>query len=115
VPLSIQEVYKRNHPTKLVFTTPSHSEGIQQGEKRGKGIHLPIVSHYVKVDVPCRDITHYKSLEKCPPTSLDIFPKPHSIWPMDLIGTPPSILSTQFIKHILTQVKLSKVLIELSS
>jgi hypothetical protein len=38
------------YPRKLVFTTISQSKGIQEIEEQGKGVHLPVMSHFKKVN-----------------------------------------------------------------
>jgi hypothetical protein len=48
----VEQLSLGRNPTKLVFTTPSQYEGMQQIEKRGKEIHLPIVSRSWRVNIP---------------------------------------------------------------
>jgi hypothetical protein len=47
----IKQPYSGRYPTKLVFATPSQVKGVQQIEKRGKRIHLPVVSRSKKVNI----------------------------------------------------------------
>jgi hypothetical protein len=45
------------YPIKFVFTTLSQFDGIQQIKERGKEIHLPIMSHFEKINIPLIRVT----------------------------------------------------------
>jgi hypothetical protein len=49
---NIKQLSLGKYPTKLVFATPSQSKGVQQIKERGKKIHLSIMSHSEKVNIP---------------------------------------------------------------
>lgn len=49
---NIKQPSPRKTPTKTVFTTQSHSNGIQQSGEWGEYVHLPIVSHSEKINIP---------------------------------------------------------------
>jgi hypothetical protein len=62
---------------KLIITTPSHFNGKQQSEERGKEIHFPVVSSSENVNIPLMGSTHHHP-QRVYPTTRGMFISPCS-------------------------------------
>jgi hypothetical protein len=60
---NIKQPSLERYPTKLVFATPSQSEGVYQIKERGKEIHHLIMSRSVKVNIPLMRVTRKHQMD----------------------------------------------------